>query len=127
MYIYSIYIISTSRSARPTDVLSVLPSVLDLALPTLLFALSFDLFALPFGFSEIYLLSTKKVRQNIHSFYKIYLSSTISDCLFWVVGICIDFLKICQSKLPSLSHGLPSFLGSKTALSTIFKRSARTF
>ena len=35
-----------------------LPSFLDLALPTLLFALSFDLFALPFGFSEIYLLST---------------------------------------------------------------------
>ena len=35
-----------------------LTSFLDLALPTLLFALSFDLFALHFGFSEIYLLST---------------------------------------------------------------------
>ena len=35
-----------------------MPSFLDLALTTLLFALSFNLFALPFGFSEIYLLST---------------------------------------------------------------------
>ena len=34
------------------------------------------------------------------------------------------FLKIYQSNLPSLSHGLPSFLGSKTALSTNFKSSA---
>ena len=30
------------------------------------------------------------------------------------------FLKIYQSNLPSLSHGLPSFLGSKTAFSTNF-------
>ena len=29
-----------------------------------------------------------------------------------------------QSNLPSLSHGLPSFLESKTALSTNFKSSA---
>ena len=96
-----------------------MPSFLDLVLPTLFFALSFDLFALPFGFSEIYL------------------SSTISDCLFWVVSkkqnkkgrrvsnsICIDFVKIYQSKLPSLSHGLPSFLGSETALLTNLKSSA---
>ena len=34
------------------------------------------------------------------------------------------FLKIYQSNFPSLSHGLPSFLGSKTALSTNFKSSA---
>ena len=39
-------------------------------------------------------------------------------------SICIDFFKIYQSKLSSLSHGLPSILGSKTALSTNFKSSA---
>ena len=39
-------------------------------------------------------------------------------------NICIDILKIYQSKLPSLSHGFPFFLGSKTALSTNFKSSA---
>ena len=36
----------------------------------------------------------------------------------------LTFLKIYQSKFPSLSHGLPSFLGSKTALPTNFKSSA---
>ena len=34
------------------------------------------------------------------------------------------FLKIYQSNLPSISHGLPSFLGSKTPLLTNFKSSA---
>ena len=34
------------------------------------------------------------------------------------------FLKIYQSNLPSLSHGLPSFLWSETALLTNFKSSA---
>ena len=42
---------------------------------------------------------------------KINFLSTISNCIFENIPI----------KMPSLSHGLPSFSGFKTALSTNFK------
>ena len=63
-----------------------LPSFLDLALPTLLFALSFDLLALPFGYSELYLLSTVfycAFSQIIHR--KVYLGLAKIPVTFFLV------------------------------------------
>ena len=74
--------------------------------------------------------STKKDRQINTKFYKIYPFFGWSQkkknkvAMYPTVYIMYRFLKIYQSKLPSLTHGLPSFLVTETALSTKFKSSA---